>query len=63
MRPKIKRANPNLIILFLMFSISPFLVIWMVLSILKDGKHSGKKLGPDEEWGYEDIDKDQLGTF
>jgi len=33
---------PYAIISFI-FGISPILIIWMVIKILKDGKHSGKK--------------------
>ena len=40
-----------------MFACSPFLVIWMVITILKYGKYTGKELGEQEEWGYEDRKK------
>lgn len=38
----------------LMFLLSPFLVVWMVITVLRYGRHSGKELSENEEWGYED---------
>lgn len=38
----------------LMFVISPFLLIWMVYTILKYGVYTGRELAEDEEYGYED---------
>jgi hypothetical protein len=35
-----------------LFFLSPFLVIWLVISVLKDGKPSGKTL--EEGYWYED---------
>lgn len=35
----------------------------MVYSVLKYGKYSGKELAEDEEWGYEDTNKEELDTF
>lgn len=49
--------------MLLLFSMSPFLILWMVYTILKYGKAPGKTLSRDEEWGYCDIQKDQLNTF
>lgn len=43
--------------------ISPLLVLWMVLTILKDKKIRMQELNDDEEWGYADIEKDKLGMF
>jgi hypothetical protein len=40
--------------ILLMFSLSPLFLIWMVYSILKYGKPSGKKLKDGEEFGYAD---------
>lgn len=41
-------------VLLLMFAISPFLVLWMVITILKYGVYNGRELGENEEWGYQD---------
>lgn len=57
------RLGTPLHVMFLLFSLSPILVLWMVYSILKYGKYTGKILAENEEWAYQDIDKDKLGTF
>jgi hypothetical protein len=36
------------------FSLSPFLVIWMVVSVLKDKSHPVPELEAGDEWGYAD---------
>jgi hypothetical protein len=41
---------------------SPFLLIWMVYFVLND-KREYPKLGENEEWGYRDKAKDELGIF
>jgi hypothetical protein len=41
----------------LMFILSPVLVVWMVITVLKNGKYNGTELTADEEWGYEDKHK------
>jgi hypothetical protein len=46
-----------------MFIFSPFLMIWMVVTILKHGKYNGPELKEDEAWGYQDRDNNSLGTF
>jgi hypothetical protein len=43
---------PN-VILFI-FALSPFLMVWMVLSVIRYGKFTGKELRDDQHWGYED---------
>ena len=50
-------------ILVTMFAISPFLVIWMVYVVIRFGKYSGPELQPDEEWGYQDKKREDLGIF
>ena len=57
------RLGAPLSLMFLMFSLSPILIIWMVYTVIRYGKYTGKELKPNEEWGYEDTPKDQLGTF
>ena len=37
-----------------LFALSPFLVIWMAIVILKRGKYTGAELNENEEWGYQD---------
>lgn len=41
-------------IAFRMFLISPFLVIWMVYTVLKYGLYTGRELADNEEYGYQD---------
>lgn len=41
----------------LLFALSPFLVVWMAVTIMKYGKYTGAELKEDEEWGYQDVDK------
>ncbi|MES2373783.1 MAG: hypothetical protein V4557_14480 [Bacteroidota bacterium] len=43
----------------MMLLFSPFLICWMVYTVLKHGKYSGRQLG-DEEFGYQDKPKDEL---
>jgi hypothetical protein len=50
-------------LIYIIFFISPLLIIWMVLTILKDNKTKVKDLKDGEEWGYRDIEKDSLGVF
>jgi len=47
----------------LIFSLSPFILLWIVFSILRHGKFEGKELEENEEWGYSDKDKNELGVF
>ena len=46
--------NLPLAIPMLLFCLSPFVMIWMVISILKDGTPSGKKFS--DGYFYEDYD-------
>jgi hypothetical protein len=46
-----------------MFLLSPFLVGWMAYTILRYGTYNGRELREDEEWGYQDKHKDELGKF
>ena len=47
----------------IIFIASPFLMGWMVYTILKHGKYNGKELDDKEEWGYQDTSRDQFGMF
>ncbi|MGZ3750368.1 MAG: hypothetical protein ACXVB0_10275 [Mucilaginibacter sp.] len=46
-----------------LFLTSPFLLIWMVYSVLKDDLLEYPELGKKDEWGYHDKAKDELGMF
>ena len=45
-----------------MFLFSPLVILWMVFTVLKNGKYNGPEL-EDEEFGYQDKGKDELGMF
>ncbi|RTL58934.1 MAG: hypothetical protein EKK37_11495 [Sphingobacteriales bacterium] len=45
------------------FIASPFLIGWMVYTILRFGKYNGKELNDKAEWGYQDKQHDELGMF
>lgn len=49
-------------VLGIMFILSPFLVLWMVYTVLRFGKFEGKELD-DQEWGYCDRSRESLGIF
>lgn len=46
-----------------MFAFSPFMIIWMVYTVLRHGVYTGVELQEDEEWGYEDKNREDLGIF
>jgi hypothetical protein len=50
-------AGAPLPVLGSMFLLSPFLVLWMVYSIIKHGVYKGKELEETEEWGYADKER------
>jgi len=57
------QSGASLKVLGAMFLASPFLVIWMAYTIIRYAPYNGKDLKEDEEWGYADKDKDELGVF
>lgn len=54
------RAEPAIATIMLLFS--PLVVCGMVYSVLKFARYKGTDLG-DEEYGYQDKKKEELGTF
>jgi len=46
-----------------LYIVSPFLIVWMVACILKDTRVKYPELKENEEWGYADKSKDELGFF
>jgi len=50
-------------IAYFIFSISPFLVLWTVYTVIRFGIFRSKELTEDEEWGYEDKNKEELGVL
>jgi len=47
---------------WLLFSLYPFLLLWMIDSILKPGDYEVREL-EGEEFGYGDRQRDQLSIF
>ena len=54
-------ASPSLVML--MFAFSPLLIIWMAYIIIRYGTYTGEELKENEEWGYEDKRKEDLGVM
>ena len=50
-------------IAYFIFSISPVLVLWVAYSIIRFGVFRSKELKEDEEWGYDDKNKEELGVL
>ena len=46
-----------------LLAIGPVLLIWVVYNVIRHGKYEGRELDPDEEWGYADKKKEELGVF
>jgi hypothetical protein len=57
------QAGADIRILAWMFVFSPALVIWMVYTILKYGVYAGPELAENEEYGYQDKKREDLGRF
>lgn len=53
----------SLTLLAVMFLASPLLICWMVYRVLKDDSFKYPSLGGDQEWGYLDRSKGDLGLF
>jgi hypothetical protein len=58
----IYRSGPIDLVL-LIFCISPILMAWLVMTILKDKTSQGPELRPGEHWGYQDRNKEDLDVF
>ncbi len=52
----ISRLYPDLSMLFILYSLSPLLVIWMVYVVIRYGHYDGQELNEGQEWGYDDYD-------
>ena len=44
----------------LIFTLSPFLMVWMVWNVLADDSHKVAELAEGEEWGYADRSRDSF---
>ncbi len=47
----------------ILFFFSPFVLVWLVLTVLKDQSKKIKDLQGEEEWGYQDRSRNELGMF
>lgn len=56
-------VNAPLAVTGLIFAISPFLLVWMVIAVLKSKDPGIKELEKGEEWGYADKKKEDLEMF
>ncbi len=54
-------VNAPLWTVFLLFTLSPIPVFYMAYQILTNAIYTGKELSADEEFGYQDVDKNTLG--
>lgn len=50
-------------IAMVMFFLSPLIVGWMVFVVIRHGVYAGHELSDQEEWGYQDRNKEELGMF
>lgn len=48
---------------WILFLFSPLNIIYLAYSVIRYGKYSGKELTENEEWGYEDVNKDEVKTL
>ncbi len=46
----------------LIFSLSPLLIVWLAYNVIRFGKPV-EELKQEDEWGYADKSKDELGIF
>jgi len=55
--------NVLLSLVYLIFFLSPFLLLWMMYTIIRFGIYKGKDLNENEEWGYQDKNRDELDVL
>lgn len=55
--------NINSPVAYFIFAISPFLLLWMTYTVIRSGIYNGKEFEADDEWGYQDRNKDELGVL
>ncbi len=56
-------TNAPLSMVYFIFTFSPFLLAWLVYTIIRFGIYKGKELEDEEEWRYQDKCRDELGMF
>ena len=50
-------------LMWTLFLFSPLILLYMFYTVIYEGVYTGKELKDDEEWGYEDMDSNMLGTW
>ena len=53
----------NILVSSWMFLFSPLVLITFFYIVIRYGTYNGQELRDDEEWGYENKNKDELGFF
>jgi hypothetical protein len=48
--------------LWYLFALYPIMLVWVIYTIIRNGKYDGTELN-EEEWGYQDWKKDELGII
>ena len=48
---------------WVLFLFSPLNILYLAYSVIRYGKYTGNELKEGEEWGYEDVDKNDVGTW
>lgn len=51
---------PQSPIIYVIFSASPILCLWVTCTVIRHGIYHGKELADKEEWGYQDKGKEEL---
>jgi hypothetical protein len=49
--------------ILIIYTLSPFLLFWMIYKVIRHGSFKGKELSENEDWGYADTSKEDLGAF
>jgi hypothetical protein len=47
----------------LLLSASPFVLFWLVYTVIRYGKFPGKEFTEEQEWGYQDRNSREMGIF
>jgi len=55
--------NISLPVVYFIFSISPFLLAWLAYTVIRFGIYNGKEFQADEEWGYQDRNKEDTDVL
>ena len=48
---------------WILFLFSPLNILYLAYSVIRYGKYTGKELKENQEWGYEDRNRDEIGKW